>query len=196
MWAHEFYRLLSPGCKAASLFLETFKKEIKPGDSLTDLGCGTGRAALSFFEIDLKVHLVDIADNCLEEKIATLMLLSPDRLSFTQASLWELPDSVQQSDWIYCVDVLEHLPREKVETALKLLASKTKKGGLIQVFHEEESFGTFIDETLHLTIETQQWWTEKISSCWELLAVITIVPLIRTTYIVGAPLSDISDNKV
>jgi 2-polyprenyl-3-methyl-5-hydroxy-6-metoxy-1,4-benzoquinol methylase len=185
MWAHEIYRFSSPGLEAAPLFLESFKEEVRPGDSLTDFGCGTGLVALSFLEKAFKVHLVDIAENCLEDKIATLMQLLPDQLFFTQASLWELPDAMEKSDWIYCVDVLEHLPRDKVETALTLLASKTKKGGLIQVFHKEEPFGALIDETLHLTIQPEKWWTEKIGSCWKLLDIVPIVPLYRTTYIVG-----------
>jgi 2-polyprenyl-3-methyl-5-hydroxy-6-metoxy-1,4-benzoquinol methylase len=186
MWTHEIYRFSSPGLEAAPLFLETFKEDIRPGDSLTDFGCGAGVAALSFLESALRVHLVDIADNCLEDKIATLMLLRPDQLSFTQSSLWEIPDSMEKSDWIYCVDVLEHLPSDKVETALAMLASKTKQGGLIQVFHKEEPFGSLIDETLHLTLQPEKWWTERISSLWKLLKVIPVVPHFRTTYIVGS----------
>lgn len=186
MWNHTDYRVNSPGYESVPLFFDAFKRHLEEGDSLTDYGCGCGLAALRFLERGLKVKLVDIAKNCLEDKIFSLTLLRPDELSFTEASLWELPDSLGESDWVYCADVLEHLPTEKTDSVLSQIASRTRKGGLFQVFHKDESFGELIGKPLHLTIESEEWWHKRISSHFDLLVAIPLIPAIRTTYLVAS----------
>ncbi len=185
MWQQDPYRATSPGYLAAQDFLTFFEKRLQPSDLLIDFGCGTGMAAIPFLQAGLNVSLVDIAENCLSENIETLKILSPERIQFFTSSLWELPKSLPSSDWIYCIDVLEHLPPEKVEPSLKGMAQRTKKGGALQVFLIDEGMGRMIGETLHLTLRPLAWWTEKISSYWEIEKIETILPGIRYCIYVG-----------
>lgn len=187
MWSNEPYRTTSPGYNSVAHFLEHIKDRKTPLDSLADFGCGSGVVAIPFLEAGFKVSLVDIAENCLNENIHTLTFLSPELITFTLAPLWELPSFLEKSDWIYCIDVLEHIPPERVEKSLSEMAKRTKKGGALQVFLLDEGMGKMIGETLHLTIRPLDWWIDKISYYWNIEEIIPIIPGIRYCIYIGAP---------
>lgn len=184
IWNVPSYRASSPGFLQTAVFFDFFKDLLKPHDSITDFGCGSGFSALSFLENNLTVHLIDIASNALHDKITALTLLSPDRIKFTTSCIWELNEDIPSSDWIYCVDVLEHLPTEKIDDALREIAKRTKKGGLLQIFLQDEPFGQLIGETLHLTIKPLPWWIEKINTHFSILGLAPIIPNVRYTIFV------------
>lgn len=180
MWNIPVYRSVSPGNNLAEHFLDYFSKEMQAGDTLTDFGCGTGRAAHRFLERGLNVQLIDIAPNCLDGEIQALTLILPHRIAFTEACLWELDSDTQTTDWLYCCDVMEHLPPDKVAQTLQQLACRNKKGGCFQIFLEDDlAFGTLSQEHLHLTIQTQKWWVAQLSKHWEVLAFGPEVPGLR-----------------
>ncbi|HEY2810446.1 MAG TPA: class I SAM-dependent methyltransferase [Rhabdochlamydiaceae bacterium] len=166
MWRCPQYRCHSPGLQVAKDFLQFFDQHMHEGESLIDFGCGTGKAGAFFYTQGLRVRMVDIASNCLDEDVAAG--LCPDRLSFTSACLWDLPDTMEPADWIYCCDVLEHLPQKHVDSALSQMAKRTKKGGFLQIFLQKEPFGKLIDKRLHLTLQPQEWWISQISKYWEI----------------------------
>jgi ubiquinone/menaquinone biosynthesis C-methylase UbiE len=171
MWRKALYRKHSPGEAVSELFLDCFREEIKAGDTVLDCGCGTGSAASVFLRHGLAVHLIDIAENCLDEPVRLLVHLLPDALSFTRACLWNLPDAVPPADWIYCCDVLEHVPEECVDAVLASLATRTRKGGFFQIFLQDEPFGELIGEPLHLCIRPQEWWVERMARHWTIRGV-------------------------
>ena len=187
VWGNEQYRVTSPGNSSVADFLSFIKSRKLPSDSLIDFGCGTAIAAIPFLEAGFKVSLVDIAENCLNDNIRALTFLSPELITFFLAPLWELPSSLEKSDWIYCIDVLEHLPPERVDKSLREMAKKTKKGGALQVFLLDEEMGRKIGEKLHLTIRPLDWWLEKISCYWHIEEVYSIIAGIRYCIYVGAP---------
>ena len=71
-------------------------------------------------------------------------------------------------DWIYCVDVLEHLPTEQIDAALDGFTHITRHGGFLQIALFEDGCGNLIGETLHLTVQPYAWWHEKIAARWTL----------------------------
>lgn len=188
MWNQDLYRQRSPGLLLTTFFLYHIQNRIKVGDSILDFGCGTGAASLLFFEKGFDVTLIDIANNCLNPQARNLAENKTSKFEFIEASLWDLPQNVNSCDWIYCIDVLEHLPESKVIPALQAMAKKTKKGGALQVFLEDETLGESIGEKLHLTIYPLNWWVEKISSFWEIEHIQEIIPNVRYCIYVGAPL--------
>lgn len=157
MWRESAYRQWSPGGASVPQFLEGVTWQ--PGQTVVDLGCGTGRAADLMASRGLSVTLVDFCREAVERG-------SPD---FIDANLWDLPPSLGPFDWIYCVDVLEHLPTEHIDTALDGFARITRLGGFLQIALFEDHCGTLIGETLHLTIQPHEWWREKIASRWTIL---------------------------
>jgi len=167
MWRRPEYRQNSPGFHAVGEFFKYFQDQIDEGDSIIDFGCGTGQAGAFFFVEGLSVHMVDIASNCLDEKVSHLLSLCPEKIAFIEACLWDLSESLSPADWIYCCDVLEHLPEKHVDAALFHMASRTKKGGFLQIFLKEEPFGDLIGKKLHLTVQSKEWWVDKIKKYWK-----------------------------
>ncbi len=168
MWCRPEYRHNSPGFNAVGEFFRHFKGQIVEGESIIDFGCGTGMASSAFFFEGLSVRMVDIAANCLDEKVVHLLTLCPEKIAFIEACLWKLPKFLDQADWIYCCDVLEHLPTKYIDIALFQMASRTKKGGFLQIFLKEEPYGDLIEKKLHLTVQSKEWWLDKIKKYWKI----------------------------
>lgn len=154
------YRRDSPSDFLFPAFFSHFEKEIKPSQTVIDFGCGPGRSALIALKHNLAIHLVDISENCLDPEIFLLHLKK--KFSFTQSSLWDLPQNVAPAEWIICFDVLEHVPEEKVDACLKGMSLRMKQGGFFSIFLQQELFGETVGETLHLTLKPANWWREKI----------------------------------
>ncbi len=171
MWQYPAYRQVSPGNNLAMIFLYHFRAAMQEGETIADFGCGTGRASHIFLERGLNVNLIDIAPNCLDGEIQALTLLVPHRITFTEACLWELPENLEPTDWLYCCDVMEHLPEEYVPKTLENLARMNRKAGCFQIFLEDDTaFGGIIQDKLHLTIKPKEWWVEQLSKYWDIQA--------------------------
>jgi SAM-dependent methyltransferase len=150
MWAVKGYRRYSPGEVAAPDAFTAL--DMKPGERLLDLGCGTGRGGMYFFEQGLDVDLVDFCPAAPEVE-----------LPFTDACLWgEIP--VEPGDWVYCCDVLEHIPRERVDAVLANIARLMQRGGYLQIHCAPDGFGAVIGEKLHVTVEAPLWWHERVAA--------------------------------
>jgi SAM-dependent methyltransferase len=143
---------------------------ISKGNSIIDFGCGTGQVAKDFLAQELKVTLIDHAENCLDEEISLLTKLFPEKIQFVEACLWDLPDHLKPADWIFCCDVLEHIPESQVERVLSGMAQRTLKGGFLSICLAEDLFGhKAMGIPLHLTVNDQSWWETKIAAHWKIL---------------------------
>lgn len=151
MWAVPDYRLYSPGAQYARQAYYFF--DPKPGDTLLDLGCGTGRASAYFATRGLGVTLVDFVPSAVEVV----------GLPFVEACLWELPNNLQ-ADFTFCVDVLEHIPPERVAAVLTAIRGSTRKRAFVQVATRPDKFGAAIKETLHLSVHEADWWQAQLGA--------------------------------
>jgi len=176
MWTHNSYRVHSPGADTVEWFLS--KVKWTPGDTIIDLGCGTGRAGEKLASKGLQVRLLDFCKDAVEVD-----------LPFTDACLWSLPPGLPRFDWIYCADVLEHIPREYLGKVFDSIASLTIRGGYIQVATAPDGCGKIIGETLHLTVEPSAWWYEQIKLRWNMATNDDEVVrnLARARFIIGEP---------
>lgn len=156
------YRSLSPAEDLAPYYLKVFQEEIEEGDVLIDFGCGTGRAAKTFLSAHLRVELIDHCANCLDEEISLLTHMMPDRCRFWQSCLWNLSSKIPKGEWGFCCDVLEHIPPEKIDAALQSISQKISKGALFSIYLTEDQFGAAIGEPLHLTVQSKEWWLQRL----------------------------------
>lgn len=161
IWQFKDYRKNSPGEDLIDLFKRNVPYEKL--DTIIDLGCGTGRAALALARLGLVVSCLDIAENCMDPRPREV-------LPFVRACLWE-PLSTPW-DWFYCTDVMEHIPPEHVEAVLDNIKSTATKGGMFQIAMFKESYGDLIGDTLHLTIKPDVWWLEQLKSRWDNVKVV------------------------
>lgn len=161
------YREASAADHLAPAFLAYFSKQILPGQQIIDFGCGAGRSAIPFLAKGLQVNLVDFAETCLDPEI--FLQTVSHKAQFWEACLWDLPPSLSPADWIVCFDVLEHIPEEKIDTALHGMSQRMKRGGLFSIDLRPDRFGSAIGETLHLTLKTKEWWQEHVSASFSIL---------------------------
>ena len=172
MWAHDQYHFASPGERAVQTFLNVCQPPA--GDSLVDIGAGTGRAGQKLSHAGLRVTLLDCCPEANETPLPCLEVI-----------LWDLPATLPRFDWIYCVDVMEHIPTEYVEQTLDHMVKLTGKGGYLQVCCVPDNCGKLIKETLHLTIQPAEWWAQHVAARWPILS--HTADGTYATFILGSP---------
>jgi hypothetical protein len=91
----------------------------------------------------------------------------PD-LPFLDHNLWDMPTD-EKYDWIFSVDVMEHLPEEKVTVTLDRMAGITRIGGYLQIACFMDGCGSLINDTLHLTVKSAVWWRNAVGSRWRII---------------------------
>jgi len=163
------YRDCSPGEMFARFFFEGFEEKIKAGQSIIDFGCGTARVAKSFLMKGLKTTLVDISVYSLDEEMRGALSLFSEQLRFVEGCLWSLPEDLEAAEWIYCCDVMEHIPTHLVDQVLEQVASRMKLGGYFSICLQEDLVGKKVGFPLHLTVKDQPWWEEKLSHHFTIL---------------------------
>lgn len=157
VWAHDAYRRYSPG---ASLVDTAIKRlGMRPGDTMIDFGCGTGRPAMRFMDRGLAAIGIDHTSAALDAEARRT-------IRFEQACLWNLPTDLR-ADWGFCTDVMEHIPPERVHDVLLGIAERTAKGVFFQIALTRDGFGPqIIGAPLHLTIRSASWWFERLWRHW------------------------------
>lgn len=99
---------------------------IKETDSIIDFGCGRGKALQAFHDGGFEsVVGLDIASNALDEHVAA-------HYPLIRACLWNLPDCLY-AGYGYCVDVIEHIPAEKVTSVLEGIKASVRYGCFFQI---------------------------------------------------------------
>lgn len=147
MWAVKGYRAHSPGEAA----VETFLTHVKGRGDLVDIGCGTGRAGLKLKEAGFTVTLMDFTDNSRDYAAMVLPFIQHD---VTQPFPFF-------SYYGFCADMLEHIPTEQVAVVLRNILKGTYCI-FMQISTQPDTFGSSINQDLHLTVRQGAWWKEQI----------------------------------
>jgi SAM-dependent methyltransferase len=128
--------------------------------TVLDAGCGAGRMIRSLKRKmpQLDVYGMDIAKNSIDPRLKDV---------FINQCIWD--ESPMVYDAVFCIDVLEHLPEDKVEKSIRNLRSWAKKLLLLSICMKTDNFGkALIDEPLHLTVKPARWWLERIMDLGEI----------------------------
>jgi hypothetical protein len=155
MWRLTDYRRWSPGEHCATRAIA--RLAMKPGDSVTDFGCGTGRACAVFQRHGLTVHAIDHAENCLDPEI---------RVPLEIACLWELSPA-PATTYGFCADVMEHIPPGRIDAVLAAIAARVRRAAFFRISTVPDGCGKLIGERLHLTVEPAAWWVERVGRVFE-----------------------------
>lgn len=154
MWQVPAYRSHSPGAMYAPLFLSMSRA--KPGDTVLDAGCGAGAGARALQTLGLDVRCCDITD----EGMAGEDFEVP--LPFQQVVLWDdVVNATGPTDWVYCCDVMEHLPKEYSMLVIYQLLRVAQKGAFFSISLQPDAMGAWVGKPLHQTVEGFTWWRDR-----------------------------------
>jgi hypothetical protein len=156
MWSFKEYRGWSPGLDAAPVAYAAM--QCREGESLIDMGCGTGRAGNYFADRGLSVTLVDFVTTAVEINY----------LPFVNQCLWDLSEELR-ADYTFCADVMEHIPPDYVERTLDCIEKATLNKCFFQIATGRDSCGALIGETLHLTVELDGYWRDLLCKRFNML---------------------------
>jgi hypothetical protein len=156
IWEKGDYRAGSPGQRIIKRFLYY----IKPGETINDYGSGTGRAAVELLKAGHKVNMIDLAQNALEKEATDLL---GNGLTFTHASLWEIPKDFPRASWGFCAEVLMTLPPEKLDQVLKNIKA-TCSSLFLQVADWDDPRVGFKVNTI---IKDADWWEVQLKKFWK-----------------------------
>ena len=148
MWKQDSYRENSP---AFHRFFDSVKSVIDRGDSIIEFGCGTG-VGLAELGKTHDVTGVDIAKNCLSEGV---------NIPFVEACLWD-PINLT-ADVGFCVDVMEHIPTERVSATFREIMKCVPKCLFIVCKQLDSNSRNDTGPKLHLTVKKDNWWINEAS---------------------------------
>jgi SAM-dependent methyltransferase len=139
------------------LYVDLFLQMAEPHmrGSVLDAGCGTGRGALALQKLGFDVTLCDLTRNGLTA--------SAEVLPFHETALWaNLKRIVGFKEWVYCCDVLEHLPTPFVMLAVSRLLEVCRRGAFFSIGLNQDNFGVWVGKPLHQTVLSFQDWRDAL----------------------------------
>lgn len=159
IWEITQYADTSPGEQFAPVFDALVKERCVGRGTVLDAGCGGGRGGLALSALGYDVTLCDLTPAGLTTEAQSL--------PFFETALWD--DLVPKSgftffEWVYCCDVLEHLPTEYVGLALHRLLQVSRRGVFLSISLGSDNLGVWVGQPLHQTVRVFEWWRDLLAS--------------------------------
>ncbi len=168
-WALPEYSDHSPGEQNASFFVQNVLRHLNPPDdgqfkwnfTVLDAGAGSGKGALALKGYGFKVMMCDISDAGLIPEVADI--------PFEKANLWDDLHFVARGfrhanatkfDFVYCCDVLEHIPPQFTMLAIDQMLRVARHGVFLSIALVPDNFGIWLGQPLHQTVESFTWWRD------------------------------------
>lgn len=152
MWGKDEYRRYSPGASLARRFVDACAPKFT--QTVVDLGCGTGRGGKMIRRLcGCEIAYVDFAENCLDDDLKDKPLLLTDIADINE----------RLGDFVYCTDVLEHIPPERLEATMRGILAAAPMA-FLQISTEEDGCGELIGQTLHMNICNAATWLEYMQT--------------------------------
>lgn len=168
-------------CQIKELCIDNFLYNFQGGKVL-DAGCGKGVELKRLFNKGYNVLGIDISDYCCNAYLKELPSECIDIESFCKQQ--------DKYDAVICLDVLEHVQEEYVETILQSLKSITNKIIFGIANHSDKQMGC----ELHKTLKNKKYWVGVISKYFK--NIINTVDINDIFYLIQAsqePPSDKTD---
>ena len=145
---------------------DKFLNRLKPGDSILDFGCGSGRDTKYFLKSGFQVDAIDGSSELC--KIAS----DYTGLEVKQMLFQEL-DSIGKYDGIWACSSILHLPKKELKLVLRKMGTALKENGIIYTsfkygeFEGERNGRYFTDFTIEMfTFFLQDIDNLKVEEYW------------------------------
>ncbi len=150
-WAIQEYGIESPGAVFVSAFVEMAAPDVS--DHILDAGCGAGAGIEALAQLGYArtsgADLIDVRAGAAADG------------AFWEGPLWHL--RCTPHDWVYCCDVLEHVPDEFTMLVGARLLAAARRGAFFSIALEPDNFGALVGETLHKTVRPFVWWRDRLA---------------------------------
>lgn len=171
------YGNFAPGEEYLPIFLELLNGQ---RGTLLDAGTGSGKGALALQAAGFDVVACDLTDEGLTPEARA-------NVTFRQACLWRplrpvLPRGYVE--WVYCTDVLEHLPTQFTMLAIEQMLRVATRGLFLSVCLVPDQAGVWIGHQLHQTVQPFVWWRDSLA---ELGTIVNGRDLITTATFLVSP---------
>jgi 2-polyprenyl-3-methyl-5-hydroxy-6-metoxy-1,4-benzoquinol methylase len=169
MWEVESYNLESPGERYLPLFIDMAKP--KQQDVVLDAGCGAGKGMDALRSAGLKAYGYDLTVDpkdpykyagCLWHDLCEVFH-GTFRVNKIEGYRPE------PFDWVYCTDVLEHIPTAFTMLVVARLLKIAMNGAFFSISFQPDQMGVWIGETLHETVQPYLWWRDNLAEVGEII---------------------------
>jgi SAM-dependent methyltransferase len=155
MWASvPAYSVHAPG----EHYLKIFQQFAEPGSTVLDAGTGSGKGAAALKAAGFSVWACDF----------TFAGFGAD-VPFFEACLWHNLPHTGTFDWVYCTDVLEHIPPQFTMLAIHQMLKVARKGLFLTVSLVPDSFGVWAGKSLHQSVFPFTWWKEALAEVGDVI---------------------------
>jgi predicted TPR repeat methyltransferase len=156
-WALPAYAAHAPGERYLPIFLSMVNAE--PRARVLDAGCGSGKGAAALLAAGFDVEMCDFtADGIVPEARG---------ISMFETCLWdEFPRFYRECpyDYVYCTDVLEHVPQQLTMLVVARLLAVARCGLFLTVSTTPDQFGVWVGKQLHETVQPFTWWRDSLAA--------------------------------
>lgn len=121
-------------------------------NTLLDVGCGRGHYLKALLNEGFDVIGLEPSKYLCENVLKDFQVINEDILTYAKRNKVEW-------DGMYCMDVLEHIPKGKIDATLEALKTFSHKALFGIANHSDVVDGT----ELHLIQEYPAWWEAKLS---------------------------------
>ncbi len=135
-----------------------YVKSLQP-KSVLDVGCGYGRFCNAITDFVDKVYGIDIGS------VVTGNVIKNDKINFIDAEAKNIPLADGEVEWITSFDCLEHALPEDIDDIFKEFNRVATKGFILSISYVSDCHHSL---NLHMTVQPEEWWIEKISKYGEI----------------------------
>lgn len=167
VWSHDAYRKFSPGVFAIEQL--PVRQFFNGCSTVLDVGCGSGKAAKRLIQMGYRVAGFDIATNCLDNDLVDV------GFKLYQGCVWEDLDKVPKHHALFCTDLMEHIPTDKVQDSLIAMRQVCEHGVFFGIAMFSDGFGPkLLGTPLHLTVRPSNWWLSEIEKAGFVIPYFTV----------------------
>ena len=154
VWSIDSYHVNSPGAQVLPVFLDM--SGATPGATILDAGCGSAKGAVALTKAQMRVTMCDLTpDGVVAEATG---------LPFVSACLWDDLTPLGTFDYVYCCDVLEHIPTPFTMLVIARLLAVAKRGVFLSISTVPDNYGPLVGATLHQTVQPFVWWRDQLAA--------------------------------